>query len=105
MKSDNKENKCHSKNGSHKGRGWMMLLCIAIMIGIPLIILSSTAGGFNTALLGAAIIPIVLCLVMHGLMMKYMMSPPHEKNNEKQESTAEPKLIDEPSKSNNQFKA
>tara|TARA_R110001583_G_scaffold11285_2_gene51363 strand:+ start:38121 stop:38435 length:315 start_codon:yes stop_codon:yes gene_type:complete len=103
MKSGNKENKCHSKNGSHKGHGWMMLLCMAIMVGILFFILSPTVGGFNIALLGAAIIPIVLCLVMIFLMVNFMMPSP-EKDNEKQESSSETKRIEEASKSNNQFK-
>ncbi|MFC1236694.1 hypothetical protein [Vibrio sp. F74] len=109
MKSNNKVRSCHSERGSHRGHGWMMVICIILMIGIPLLILSTTLGSFSFSLLGTALIPIVFCLIMHGVMMKFMMSNDKRKeeyNNKKEHDlNFETKLVEHQSETGNQFKA
>lgn len=73
MKANNKNHSCHSGHGEHKGHGWMMLLCVLFMVGIPFLVLFSTMSSFSPSLLGTALVPLILCLVMHGVMMKFMM--------------------------------
>ncbi|GMM88823.1 hypothetical protein [Vibrio fortis] len=75
-----KKSDCH-KNGHHKGHGWMMILCALLMVGIPLFILSSSQEVFSWAYLSSAIVPLIICLAMHGLMMKMMM-PSEKKDSE-----------------------
>ncbi|MCK6264496.1 hypothetical protein KP803_14540 [Vibrio sp. ZSDE26] len=74
MDSNNKKGSCHTSKGGHKGHGWMMILCALIMIGIPILMLSPSINLFSFSFLSSALLPIILCLVMHGVMMKFMMS-------------------------------
>jgi hypothetical protein len=73
MSTNDKKDSCHSGHGQHKGHGWMMVLCALLMIGGPLIALSSATDSLNFSLLSSALLPLILCLAMHGLMMKLMM--------------------------------
>ncbi len=85
MNTNNKKSR-HSGHGNHKGHSWMMLLCLLLMVGLPLLILSSTDSPFNVSLLGSALLPLILCLVMHGVMMKYMMTNSKTESGKSEES-------------------
>lgn len=74
MKSKHNSEKCQSQHAGHKGHGWMMVLCIIVMLAAVAYTLSSTIELFSLAFFGSALLPIILCLVMHGVMMKFMMS-------------------------------
>lgn len=70
----NKSNSRHSNHGGHKGHGWMMLVCVLVMLGVVFLSYSDSTDVFSFALMGSALIPLILCLLVHGLMMKFMMS-------------------------------
>ncbi|PNI06591.1 hypothetical protein C1N32_00850 [Vibrio diazotrophicus] len=72
----NKSNPRHSNHGGHKGQGhgWMMLVCVLVMLGVVFLSYSDSTDVFSFALMGSALIPLILCLLVHGLMMKLMMS-------------------------------
>lgn len=70
----NKSNPRHSNHGGHKGHGWMMLVCVLVMLGVVFLSYSDSTDVFSFALMGSALIPLILCLLVHGLMMKFMMS-------------------------------
>lgn len=74
MKLKRNGEKCQSQHAGHKGHGWMMVLCIFVMLAAVAYTLSSTIELFSLAFFGSALLPIILCLVMHGVMMKFMMS-------------------------------
>ncbi|MBD1555724.1 hypothetical protein HC752_02080 [Vibrio sp. S9_S30] len=87
------------KSNCHKnGHGWMMILCALLMVGIPLVILSSSQEVFGWAYLSSAIVPLIICLAMHGLMMKLMM--PSEKQGPEENEQSMKKI-----ENNSQFKA
>lgn len=86
MNANHKTKNCHSGHGHHKAHGWMMLLCVLLMIGIPMLTLSSTMSTFSFPLFATAILPLILCLVMHGVMMKFMLSGNKEERAKSQES-------------------
>lgn len=70
----NKNNPRHPNHGGHKGHGWMMLVCVLVMLGVVFLSYSDSTDVFSFALMGSALIPLILCLLVHGLMMKFMMS-------------------------------
>lgn len=107
MKFIYKDKSCHSGSNGHKGHGWMMLLCVVLMIGTPLLVLSSSLESFSLSLLGTAVLPIVLCLIMHGVMMKFMMSNNKEekKKDSKHSLRIETKLVEHRADTHNRFKA
>ncbi|MBL4242571.1 hypothetical protein H8F18_08745 [Vibrio fluvialis] len=74
MNDNEKERSCHTGKGKHKAHGWMMLLCVLLMVGVPLLVLTSSMSKFSPSLLGTALLPLILCLIMHGVMMKFMMT-------------------------------
>ncbi|GAK19246.1 hypothetical protein JCM19053_352 [Vibrio sp. JCM 19053] len=76
----------------------MMVLCALLMVGIPLFILSSSQEVFSWAYLSSAIVPLIICLAMHGLMMKMMM--PSEKKDSEADNQSMKKIENNP-----QFKA
>jgi preprotein translocase subunit YajC len=92
-----KKSSCY-KNGHHKGHGWMMILCALLMVGISLFILSSSQEVFSWVYLSSAIVPLIICLAMHGLMMKMMM--PSEKQGSEVNEQSKEKIENNP-----QFKA
>ncbi len=73
MKTQDKNNRQHQQHGGHKGHGWMMIVCVFLMLGVTYLSYSDTMDLFSYSLLGSALIPLILCLVMHGVMMKLMM--------------------------------
>jgi len=68
----------HQSSHGHKGHGWMMILCLVAMIAIPLAFIASdklylgSVSWYTTAAL------LLLCLAVHGLMMKWMMPNHHQ---------------------------
>ncbi len=73
MNVNKKNQECHSGDSKHKGHGWMMFLCVLLMVGIPILYLTTNLSSFDASILGTALIPLILCLVMHGVMIKFMM--------------------------------
>ena len=94
---NDKNTKCH-QDGHQKAHRWMMVLCALLMMGILLVILSSSQEVLSLAYLSSAIVPLIICLVLHGLMMKLMMTREKQtsEENEKPLKTIE---------NNSQFKA
>jgi uncharacterized membrane-anchored protein len=68
------KNKSNPRHSNHGGHGWMMLVCVLVMLGVVFLSYSDSTDVFSFALMGSALIPLILCLLMHGLMMKFMMS-------------------------------
>ncbi len=99
MSAEKKKGCCHSGHdqnnghGQHKGHGWMMIICMLLMVAIPLLTLSSSGNLFNLSLLGPALLPLILCLVMHGVMMKFMMPGTKKDQGNQQHDHAESREI------------
>lgn len=108
MTEPNKNKSCHSEHGHHKGHRWMMIVCVLLMIVVPVLTLTSNISSFNLSILGTALLPMILCLAMHGVMMKLMMSGSKKgqdssaaENSDKIEATA----IAQKANSNSKFNA
>lgn len=107
MKGNQKNKSCHTGHGGHKGHGWMMLLCMAVMLGGPLLFLLSSNQSLNLSVLGTALLPLILCLVMHGAMMKMLMpgNKKEEQSDSQPQPESEPKRLEYKPDTDNNFNA
>ncbi len=107
MSDKDKNHSCHSKHSQHKGHGWMMIVCVLLMIGGPILFLVSDTNTFSPSLFATALLPLILCLVMHGLMMKLMMSGSQKSSDSSRENNnpKDIKMLEHQSDIDNRFNA
>jgi hypothetical protein len=75
--------------GHQRWQSWIMLITALTVAAFVYWKLSSTMNPFGFALLGTALMPLFLCILMHGIMMKFMM---HQEECNKKVTSTNPEL-------------